>query len=131
MSRFIVKATKTISAAHHLNLPYASKCRNQHGHNYTITVTCSAAEVDSLGMVVDFTLVKNTFDIFDHQYLNDYLSPEQNPTAEFLAKLVATRLVSRVPEHWQTLPNYTPPQDFRIDSVEVSETEGNVACYIP
>ena len=38
---------------------HGSKCRHLHGHNYRIHFTCSADELDTLGMVVDFGFIKS------------------------------------------------------------------------
>ena len=48
---YYIKKTLTISAAHRLELDYESKCSNLHGHNWTITVCCRAAQLDKNGMV--------------------------------------------------------------------------------
>ena len=47
-----------VSAAHSLRLSYRSKCENLHGHNWIITVYCRSSRLNSEGMVVDFTRIK-------------------------------------------------------------------------
>ena len=47
-----------ISGAHKLSLPYESKCRGLHGHNWIITVYCQSETLDENGMVVDFSRIK-------------------------------------------------------------------------
>ena len=37
---------------------HESKCRNLHGHNYVLFVTVTAPELDSLGRVIDFSIIK-------------------------------------------------------------------------
>lgn len=99
-----------ISAAHMLDLPYQSKCRSLHGHNWIITVHIRSETLDESGMVYDFTHIKSEVqDRLDHQYLNDILN--MNPTAENIAKWVHDRI----------------PGCFRVD---VQESEGNVASYL-
>lgn len=98
-----------ISAAHQLSLDYESKCKNLHGHNWIICVTCQSETLDANGMVVDFKHIKNLVsDMLDHQYLNDVL--QCNPTAENIA-------------HWicEKVPHCV--------KVSVQESEGNVAVY--
>ena len=57
---YYIKKTFEVSAAHSLNLSYESKCTMLHGHNWIITVECKARELNSDGMVVDFTHIKQT-----------------------------------------------------------------------
>lgn len=98
-----------ISAAHQLSLNYESKCKNLHGHNWIIYVTCQSETLDANGMVVDFKHIKNIVsDVLNHQYLNDVL--QCNPTAENIA-------------HWicEKVPHCV--------KVSVQESEGNVAVY--
>lgn len=98
-----------ISAAHRLSLDYASKCGNMHGHNWTVTVHCRAAELDSNGMVTDFTAIKDAVTgRLDHRVLNDVVP--FNPTAENMARYLC-----------DTIPNC-----YRVD---VQESDGNTASY--
>ena len=55
---YYVQKRMEISACHHLNLNYESKCANLHGHNWIITVYCKAGQLNSNGMVIDFTEIK-------------------------------------------------------------------------
>lgn len=98
-----------ISAAHRLELPYASKCTALHGHNWVITVQCRARELNAEGMVTDFTIIKQKVAaVLDHAVLNDVLP--FNPTAENIARWIV-----------ETVPNC-----YRA---EVQESEGNSAIY--
>lgn len=98
-----------ISAAHRLELPYASKCTVLHGHNWVITVQCRARELNAEGMVTDFTIIKQKVAaVLDHAVLNDVLP--FNPTAENIARWIV-----------ETVPNC-----YRA---EVQESEGNSAIY--
>ena len=98
-----------IAGAHYLDLPYVSKCRNLHGHNWIITVTCQSEKLNECGMVTDFALIKKEIsDRLDHQYLNNIFN--FNPTAENIAKWIH-----------DVIPNCT--------KVSVQESEGNIATY--
>ena len=69
---------------------YESKCKNLHGHNWVIYVTCQSEKLDANGMVVDFKHIKNLVsDVLDHQYLNDVL--QCNPTAENIARWICAQ----------------------------------------
>lgn len=98
-----------IAGAHCLTLDYESKCRNLHGHNWIVYVTCQRKDLNADGMVVDFkkisTLVKEKL---DHKYLNDIF--DFNPTAENIAKWICDNVPHCV-------------------KVQVQESEGNVAIY--
>ncbi len=88
---FTVKKHLTFAAAHRLDLPYKSKCTNLHGHEWELTVYLRASELDSNGMVMDFSEIKHRISgILDHSYLNDVLP--FNPTAENIARWVSDQL---------------------------------------
>lgn len=98
-----------ISASHSLRLSYPSKCENLHGHNWIITVHCQSSELNTDGMVIDFSHIKKiVMNRLDHQNLNDIFS--FNPTAENIAKWVCDQI----------------PTCFKV---EVKESEGNIAIY--
>jgi 6-pyruvoyltetrahydropterin/6-carboxytetrahydropterin synthase len=86
----------TFSAAHALR-GYQGPCCRVHGHNYRVVVHLAGAELDALGMLVDFTIVKaalaQILDPLDHQYLNE-VPPftEINATSEALARHLYTQL---------------------------------------
>lgn len=106
---YYVKKKIEVSAAHRLCLDYESKCATLHGHNWILTVECRAAELDSNGMVVDFTAVKQlVLGTMDHKVLNDVF--DFNPTAENIARWVVENV----------------PHCFRC---EVQESDGNTAAY--
>ncbi len=87
---FEVTVEETFAAGHALR-NYHGKCENLHGHNYRVRVTLQGAELDSIGLLVDFVQVKKLMqtvvDRLDHQFLNE-LPPfdEQNPSAENIAR---------------------------------------------
>jgi 6-pyruvoyltetrahydropterin/6-carboxytetrahydropterin synthase len=92
----------------HRLLNYNGKCRHLHGHNGKAVVTLEAPQLDRLGMVVDFTHIKNLLqtwidETLDHKMIlhrDDPVLPELrrqnepvvvvdvNPTAENIAKLI-------------------------------------------
>ena len=98
-----------VSGAHSLNLPYDSKCKNLHGHNWIIFVTCRRERLDESGMVVDFVKIKEIASRLDHANINEILGGV-NPTAENIARWLCDKI----------------PHCVRV---EVQESEGNVAIY--
>lgn len=119
---FLVQKRMEIAYAHHLNLPYESKCSNVHGHNGIVTVYCKAKELDpATEMVIDFTILKKTIhDRLDHGFINEIL-PDINPTAESMAKWICDEINGRVFENFRNCICYR---------VDFQESEGNIATYI-
>ena len=114
---YYVSKRMEIAGAHHLDLPYESKCSNLHGHNWIITVHCKSEKLTDYGMIVDFALVKKEIHgVLDHSNINDVLDNKINPTAENMAKWIC----DKVSELCEVGYCY---------KVEVQESEGNVAIY--
>lgn len=73
-------------AMHRIPL-HESKCRAFHGHRYAAEITCLAPELDDLGRVIDFGLVKQVVggwidDHWDHTAILMRADPEAAPLAE-------------------------------------------------
>lgn len=99
-----MKVTKIFQwdAAHKLTLPYDSPCCNLHGHTYKVEVEVESEDLDSHGLVMDFSELKTVVQevAFDHKYINDWMgSPSnfRNPTAENLVLFLKEKL----DEIWQ------------------------------
>lgn len=58
-ARVFAERYHDICAGHRV-VGHEGKCRNLHGHNYRMTFKCEAAALDSLGRVVDFSVIKST-----------------------------------------------------------------------
>lgn len=112
--RYTVTKEMEIAGMHHLDLPYESKCRNNHGHNWMVYVTVSCLQEDlENGMVLDFALIKKEIhDYLDHGNLNELL--DFNPTAENIA-------------HWIMDKVDNMRKSATCTKVEVHESRGNVA----
>lgn len=105
--------------AGHTVTGHESKCAHLHGHNYRVHFHVEAETLDSVGRVVDFSVIKSTLcqwveNVWDHKFLvwdNDpradalvEIDPqgtvlvEFNPTAEnlaaFLLNTVGPRLLA-------------------------------------
>lgn len=62
-----------ISVGHRV-FKHESKCRHLHGHNYRIHFHCESDELDSVGRVIDFSVIKEklcmwTETFWDHRML--------------------------------------------------------------
>ena len=91
-----INVISSFSGAHCL-YGYEGACKNLHGHNWKVRVQLIAKEVDSLGMGMDFKVVKqhlnDLIDKFDHQYLNELdWFKNQNPTSENIARVIFEEL---------------------------------------
>lgn len=129
------RVTKEIHFCYgHRLLNYDGKCRHLHGHNGRAVVTVEAAELDPLGMVVDFSDLKSALggwidDTLDHKMLlhrddpilpelrqqgEPFVTLEVNPTAENIARLI-----------------YDHARSCGLPVVEVTlwETENSFATY--
>lgn len=108
---YYVSKRMEIAGSHRLNLDYESKCQNLHGHNWIVTVFMKSKDLNSNGMIMDFTHIKRAIhDRLDHAHINDVVG-DINPTAENMAKWICDQLGKC------------------CYKVEVQETEGNIATY--
>ena len=88
---FYVSKQMEIAGCHRLELPYDSKCRKTHGHNWLVTVHCKAKELNAEGMVVDFKNIKDKIHGYlDHGDFNELLP--FNPTAENIARWICDQV---------------------------------------
>ena len=131
--------------AGHRVMGHENKCAHMHGHNYVVYITAEAAgsnrEVDTIGRVVDFSVLKKVYNTwiqeqFDHgfilhqddsyaQYALTLFSEKSgvnqkvytmldNPTAENLASLLLT---------YDHFVQALAPYHVRVVKVVVQETE--------
>ncbi|MEL7089042.1 MAG: 6-carboxytetrahydropterin synthase [Planctomycetota bacterium] len=108
MGRIFAERYHDFSTGHRVH-NHESKCAHLHGHNYRIHFKVEALELDEVGRVVDFSVIKTTLcnwleDNWDHKFLVwkhdpmaftlSQLDPEGvvqvpfNPTAENMAKFL-------------------------------------------
>ncbi len=107
------------SAAHRLR-QYNGECERLHGHNWKVQVSIVSAELDDLGMAIDFRELKDKtnalIDNLDHNYLNE-IPPftKLNPTTENMSKYIFDELSKTVNS-----------DSFKISKVTVWES---LTCY--
>jgi 6-pyruvoyltetrahydropterin/6-carboxytetrahydropterin synthase len=120
----------------HRLLNYEGKCRYLHGHNGRAIITVEASQLDSRGMVFDFSDIKRVVsqwidEQLDHRMIlrrDDPVVPllekqgepvflmDANPTAENIAKLIF---------------DYAATQGFPVVEVRLWETPRCYATYAP
>lgn len=110
----------TFSAAHAIR-GHTRGCENLHGHNYRVRVHLRAAQLDELGMVLDFTdlkaILQEVLGPFDHRVINDIPPFDvRNTTAELLSQYVFEEVGTRL-----------AGQD-RVWVVRVEVWENDTAC---
>ena len=97
-----------ISCGHRV-VGHENKCKHLHGHNYRLHFKIASVELDSIGRVLDFSVIKSRLcmwleDNFDHKTLiwehdpilpdlkkivpDDIVVTKFNPTAENIAKYI-------------------------------------------
>lgn len=98
-----LKVKTHFDAAHYLK-DYLGKCQRLHGHRWVVECCFEGKELGRVNMLVDFSLVKKLvgklLEELDHYSLNDQLgvegSSEENPTAEFVARWLFSRMKDRL-----------------------------------
>lgn len=111
------------SAAHSLR-EYGGNCENLHGHNWVVEVLCESEEVDKLGMVIDFRVLKKALkevlETLDHRFINE-VSPfdKINPSSENLARYIFEQISEKLPAD----------KPVRLSSIKVWENEDSWAMF--
>lgn len=108
----------SFGAAHYLPY-YEGKCRNLHGHTWTLEVEVSGEINPRTGMVVDFAKLKGLvneeiIDNLDHTLLNDGLV---NPTCE--------NLLDWIWEHLSPIGSWTGK--IKLERLRLYETPDSFA----
>ena len=110
------------SGGHHLR-NYPGNCEKPHGHNWKVEVTVRARELDTLGMGIDFKVLKKevnmSVDELDHCDLNEHPAfQDQNPSSEHIAAFLFEQLAEGL-----------STDRYALYSVEVRETDSSGVIY--
>lgn len=89
------------SSAHKLK-GYEGKCEDLHGHNWKVEIEIEGEQLDKVGMLVDFKIIKrilkDILDRLDHKFLNDIEGfKEINPSSENIARWIYNRVKEKLP----------------------------------
>ena len=122
---FEVTIEETFAAGHALR-NYRGKCENVHGHNYRCQVTLEGAELDEIGLLVDFVelkrVVHSVLDRMDHQWLNEFPPFDAlNPSAENMARYIYDEVCRGLKTR----------EGVRVSFVRLWETDTAFATYRP
>lgn len=117
-----IKINTEFAAAHCLK-EVGGKCESLHGHNFIVEVAVESKELNGLGMVMDFRLLKKktqeVLDGLDHRYLNELTFFQgKNPSAENLAALIFHELARLIDQ-----------ETLRVSWVSVGESATSQATY--
>jgi len=115
-----ITVTGDIASAHFLR-GYEGKCKNLHGHTWKVEVTMEGKQLDEVGMVTDFAILKEQLkeilSEIDHVCLNDLdYFKEVNPTTENIAGYI-----------YGEYKQIGPP--LKVKRVRVWESDRNSAIY--
>ena len=131
---FEITVEKTFAAAHAIYLPDGS-LEPIHGHNWPVSVTVAAENLDAIETVMDFHILEKTLDGLLAQVHNRHLNevppfagkPRHaksgglavNPTAERVAWWIGTEVAKSL------------PAGVRLIQASVGEAPGCTATYRP
>jgi 6-pyruvoyltetrahydropterin/6-carboxytetrahydropterin synthase len=121
-ARYTMKIVTDFAAAHLLR-GYPGECSRLHGHNWKVEVEITARALDSVGMGVDFKVIKKVtkdyLDQWDHRHLNE-IPPfdEINPTAENISANI-----------YQGLGKKLNSDNVKVSAVTLWETERACVTY--
>ncbi|HPS55756.1 MAG TPA: 6-carboxytetrahydropterin synthase [Sedimentisphaerales bacterium] len=118
---FTIAVESSFNASHQLTLPDGSK-ENLHNHNWQITVEVSKKNLNKLGLVMDFNLLKSKVDnitagISDIPLEKNSVFSNKNASAENVAFYIYEMLAAVLPE------------DVTLEAVKVVEEPGCFAVY--
>ncbi|MGI6595254.1 MAG: 6-carboxytetrahydropterin synthase QueD [Candidatus Ratteibacteria bacterium] len=117
-----VQVQGSFSSAHHLK-NYKGKCERVHGHNWKVEIVVWGAELDSEGLLIDFTILKEylkkVISVLDHRDLNTLLFfREANPTSENICLYIYKKMQSALKKY-----------PVKVKCVTVWENEQKSATY--
>lgn len=119
---FELSVSTHFSGAHHLE-GYEGSCSGHHGHNWGVEVFVRGDELNSLGIIVDYRVLKKylreVMETLDHKDLN--LIPQfegMNPSSENIARYIHASMGSKL----EGAP-------CKVSRVRVHETPTSSATY--
>jgi 6-pyruvoyltetrahydropterin/6-carboxytetrahydropterin synthase len=111
------------SAAHQLR-NYKGKCENLHGHNWLVQVIVYGQDLNHIGLLIDFGIIKQVLKSLlsqlDHTCLNQLtMFCEENPSSENIARWL-----------YEKLSQHPQLASVKIRLVRVWESDNACASYM-
>ena len=136
-----VQKTFSVCTAHRL-MDHPGACKNLHGHNYNITVYLEAEELNSQGMVIDFSDIKKKIgmlidELYDHKTILQDIDPLVPVLFPYLSFNLQTTSCAPTAENMaqhtfsaiqQQLEHICPT--VKVVRVDVEETQNSIAIYV-
>ncbi len=96
---FEVTVRDAIASAHRLP-GYDGPCKDMHGHTWKVEITVCGNDLDEVGLLADFKVLKNRLKEvlapLDHVVLNDLAAfKDLNPSTENLARIIYRSMIDR------------------------------------
>ena len=118
----------------HRLLNYDGKCRHLHGHNGRAVIALETEQLDSLGMVLDFSRIKDVVTQWIETTLDHrMLLHESDPVLPFLQQQGEPVYVMKVYPTAENIARliyeYTAAQGFPVVEVRLWETDHCFASY--
>lgn len=112
------------SSAHNLR-GYKGRCEELHGHNWKVEARFEKADLNDIGISVDFTALKAELKTIlkkiDHTHLNKVgVFKTENPSAENIARFIYTKLKRSI---------QNKEKGLSLKSVSVWESDTSCATY--
>ncbi len=119
---FEIDIQREFAAAHSLR-GYNGNCSSLHGHNWVVQAFVKTADLDKIGIAVDFRSLQKEIDEIldelDHSCLNELDAfSDKNPTSENLAKYI-----------FEKLSGCFNTENVKVSKVRVCESPGSGATY--
>lgn len=121
----------------HRLVDHEGKCAHLHGHNYVAWITCVAPQLDGIGRVIDFSVIKDKVGAWidaswDHKML---VNVDDTPLLEFLRTTDQPHYVMRCNPTAENMAHelrdwaqeILQPLGIDVAAVELFETENCVA----
>ena len=118
----------------HRLLHYDGKCKHLHGHNGRAVISLEAPQLDPLGMVMDFSHIKEVVTSWIDQTLDHkMLLHQDDPVLPFLRQLGEPVYVLQVNPTAENIArliyDYAVGQGFPVVEVQLWETDHCYATY--